>query len=205
MKDGSSVVYIRFRNNILFMPDKADLRPEALEILGYLGDCLGAVEDQIYVISINGHTAQVDTLGGVYSVSDWLLSGERASQVARYLDEEKKITPSKLRPMGYGKNFPIADNSTAEGREQNRRVDMTIVRDAGGGAEVDQQLASLFDPNQFPRSGGATDLLSPDPLPVENENEPVDAPPPVQEGENTPTPPDPTTPDPVTPDPTPES
>ena len=33
MKDGSSVVYIRFRNNIFFMPDKADLRPEALEIL----------------------------------------------------------------------------------------------------------------------------------------------------------------------------
>ena len=88
----------------------------------------------------------MDTLGGVYSVSDWLLSGERASQVARYLDEEKKITPSKLRPMGYGKNFPIADNSTAEGREQNRRVDMTIVRDAGGGAEVDKQLASVFDP-----------------------------------------------------------
>ena len=96
MKDGSSVVYIRFRNNIFFMPDKADLRPEALEILGYLGDCLGAVEDQIYVISINGHTAQVDTLGGVYSVSDWLLSGERASQVARYLDEEKKILLAQM-------------------------------------------------------------------------------------------------------------
>lgn len=161
MKSGDNVVYIRFRNSIFFMPDKADLRPEAIEILGYLGDCLAAVEDQIYVVSINGHTADV-AMSGVYAVSDWLLSGERASQVARFLDEQKGFTPSKLRPMGYGKNFPIADNSTSEGREQNRRVDMTIIRDTGGGKEVDQQLASLFDPEQFPRSGGAEDLFTPD-------------------------------------------
>lgn len=191
MKSGSNVVYIRFRNSIFFMPDKAELLPEAIEILGYLGDCLYAVEDQIYVISINGHTAQVDTLGGVYAVSDWLLSGERASQVARYLDEQKSITGSKLRPMGYGKNFPIADNSTAEGREQNRRVDITIIRDTGGGTEVDQQLASLFDPDQFPRTGGAEDILSPEPLPAENdpihvpapEPEPSPAPEPAPEAE----------------------
>lgn len=183
MKGGDNVVYIRFRNSIFFMPDKADLRPEAIEILGYLGDCLHAVEEQIYVISINGHTAQVDTLGGVYAVSDWLLSGERASQVARYLDEQKGITGSKLRPMGYGKNFPIADNSTAEGREQNRRVDITIIRNTDSGAEVDQQLASLFDPDKFPRSGGVGDLLSPEPLPAENEPIPAPAPetsPPVE-------------------------
>lgn len=162
MSSGDNVVYIRFRNSIFFMPDKADLRPEALEILGYLGDCLKAVEDQIYVISINGHTAQVDT-PGVYVVSDWLLSGERSSQVAKYLDEEKGVTPAKLRPMGYGKNFPIADNSTPEGREQNRRVDITIVRDTGASSDVEQQLASLFDPNQFPKSGGARDLFTPNP------------------------------------------
>ena len=208
-KSGDNVVYIRFRNNIFFMPDKSDLLPEGMEVLSYrrilqAGEStLAAVQDQIHLVSINGHTAQTDDPD--YSVSDWMLSGERASRVADYLDNEKGFAPEKLRPMGYGKNFPIADNATKEGREQNRRVDMTIVRDAGGGAEVDQQLASLFDPDQFPRSGGATDLLSPDPLPVENENEPVDAPPPVQEGENTPTPPDPTTPDPVTPDSTPES
>lgn len=162
MKSGDNVVYIRFRNSIFFMPDKGDLLPQAKEILTYLGDCLVAVEDQIYVVSINGHTAQVDT-PGVYVVSDWLLSGERASQVAKYLDEEKGFTPSKLRPMGYGKNFPIADNSTSEGREQNRRVDITIVRDTGSTGNVEQQLASLFDPEQFPKTGGAHDLFSPDP------------------------------------------
>ncbi len=160
MKSGDNVVYIRFRNSIFFQPDKGTLLPEAKEILEYLGKCLVAVEDQIYVVSINGHTADVQT-PGVYVVSDWLLSGERASQVAKYLDEEMKFTPAKLRPMGYGKNFPIADNNTPEGREQNRRVDMTIVRDTGSTGDVDQQLASLFDPAQFPKTGGATDLFSP--------------------------------------------
>ena len=161
MKSGDNVVYIRFRNSIFFRPDKGDLLEPAKEILNYLGECLMAVEDQIYVVSINGHTADVQT-PGVYVVSDWLLSGERASQVAKYLDEEMGFTPSKLRPMGYGKNFPIADNTTPEGREQNRRVDITIVRDTGATGDVEQQLASLFDPEQFPKSGGARDLFSPE-------------------------------------------
>lgn len=163
MKNGDSVVYIRFRNSIFFEPDKAVLRAEAYEILGYLGDCLYAVQDDIYVISINGHTADVGDED--YSVSDWQLSGNRAGAVADYFDAQKDIEATKLRPMGYGRTFPIADNSTVEGRQQNRRVDMTIVRnatDAAGESRVEQELASLFDPNQFPKSGGATDLLGGD-------------------------------------------
>lgn len=156
-KSGDNVVYIRFRNNIFFLPDKSELLPEGLEVLSYLGDCLNAVQDQVKMVSINGHTAQTDDPN--YAVSDWMLSGERASRVADYLDNEKGIEPTKLRPMGYGKNFPIADNSTQEGREQNRRVDITIVRDDGG-ADIESQLADLFDPAQFPKSGGADNLFA---------------------------------------------
>lgn len=160
MKDGDSVVYIRFRNSIFFEPDKAVLRAEAYDILGYLGDCLNAVQDDIYVISINGHTADVGN--DDYAVSDWQLSGMRAGVVADYFDNEKDIDATKLRPMGFGRSFPIADNSTAEGRQQNRRVDMTIMRNAtdeAGETRVEKQLASLFDPSQFPKSGGATDVM----------------------------------------------
>lgn len=160
MKNGDSVVYIRFQNNIFFAPDKSDLLPQGLEVLGYLGDCLAAVQDQIYVVSINGHTADVNQED--YAVSEWMLSGERASRVAEYLDNEKDVDPTKLRPMGYGKSFPVGDNSTEEGREQNRRVDMTIVREEGqGSSQMEQQLASLFDPTQFPKSGGTQDIFDP--------------------------------------------
>ena len=157
-KSGDNVVYIRFRNNIFFLPDKSDLLAEGEEVLSYLGDCLAAVQDQIHLVSINGHTAQTDDPD--YSVSDWMLSGERASRVADYLDNEKGFAPEKLRPMGYGKNFPIADNATKEGREQNRRVDITIVREDNGQSVIESQLADLFDPAQFPKSGGADDLFS---------------------------------------------
>ena len=158
-KDGENVVYIRFQNNIFFAPDSYNLLPDAYEILGFVGDSLHNVEDEIYIISINGHTAAADSS---YAVSDWMLSSERASSVAIYLEEEKQIEPQKLRPMGYGKNFPIASNDTAEGREQNRRVDMTIIKDTDDtDGSIESELASLFDPSRFPRSGGAKDILVP--------------------------------------------
>lgn len=160
MKDGDSVVYIRFRNSIFFEPDKSVLRQEAYTILGFLGDCLYSVQDDIYLISINGHTADVGNED--YAVSDWQLSSMRASVVADYFDSQKDIDATKLRPMGYGRSYPIADNSTAEGRQQNRRVDMTIMRnvdDPEGESRLEKQLASLFDPSQFPKTGGATDVM----------------------------------------------
>lgn len=156
---GDNVVYIRFHNNIFFAPDKADLLAAGREVLDYLGDCLVAVQNQIYMVSINGHTADV----GIddYAISEWLLSGERACQVADFLDNEKDFEPTKLRPMGYGKSFPVADNSTEEGRVQNRRVDITIIRDdSSQSAMFEQQLADLFDPSQFPKTGGTKDLFS---------------------------------------------
>lgn len=161
-EDGDNAVYIRFQNNIFFDPDRSTLRREATEILDYLGDCFFAVQDEIYIISINGHTA--DVANPNYGVSDWILSAERASRVADYLDITKHVDATKLRPMGYGKSFPIADNNTEEGRRQNRRVDITIVRDNSDDAgehRVENELASLFDPQQFPKSGGVKDLYTP--------------------------------------------
>ncbi len=157
---GENVVYIRFQNNIFFEPDRYYLRSSAYEVLDFVGDCLHGVEDQIYIITINGHTASVPYETGV---SDWMLSGQRASSVAIYFEHNKGINPQKLRPMGYGENFPAASNDTAEGREENRRVDMVIVRsnENGDSALLKEELVNLFDPSQFPRTGGTTDLLTP--------------------------------------------
>lgn len=163
MTDGENAVYIRFQNNVFFAADASDLLPDGLYILNFLGDCLAAVQDQIYVISINGHTADVGF--DDYAVSEWMLSSERAGRVADYLDSEKHVDATKLRPMGYGKSFPVADNSTDEGRQQNRRVDMTIVREAETNSNIEQQLASLFDPSQFPKPGSLQDIWAADTTP----------------------------------------
>lgn len=125
-RDASNNVYIRFDNNIFFDGDSWRLREESLPILDFLGDCLLNVEDQIFIVRVNGHTAAIPGAED-YHISDWTLSGERASQVVIYFEEQKGIDPKKLMCNGYGKNYPIDSNDTAEGRANNRRVEIMIL------------------------------------------------------------------------------
>lgn len=53
------------------------------------------------------------------------LSHNRANSVAQYL-KNKGVPPTRINSQGYGSNNPIADNSTPSGREQNRRVELSI-------------------------------------------------------------------------------
>ncbi|WP_312643793.1 flagellar motor protein MotB [Hydrogenoanaerobacterium sp.] len=119
-------VYIRFNNNIFFDADSAQLRHASVDILNYLGDCFKSIEKDILAIRINGHTAAVPGVEN-YKVNDRILSSDRANNVAIYFEDVKMIEPQKLISQGYGKNQPIAENDTAEGREKNRRVDMMIL------------------------------------------------------------------------------
>jgi len=164
---GDGRVYIRFQNNLFFAPDSAAILADAYPLLDFLGDCLNAVDDEILLVNINGHTAAVPN-GETYQVSDWMLSSERASNIAIYLDDKKDVDPKKLRPMGYGKNFPVADNDTIAGREENRRVDIVIISNQSSLTQNDamyKEFEGLFDPTKFPESGGVDDLLIPsDPL-----------------------------------------
>lgn len=157
-------VYIRFQDNLFFDPDKFDLKPASTDILGFLGGALKNLEEQILTINISGHTASVPGID-YYPVSDWMLSSERASAVAIFLEEESGVNPAILLPIGYGKNHPIADNDTAEGREKNRRVDMLIVsKSSASGNEqlLKQILDGTYDTAQYPQEGGVPDVLMPD-------------------------------------------
>jgi len=74
-------------------------------------------------IEIQGHT---DNVGKPASNQD--LSQRRAKSVVGYL-ATKGVSTSRMRAVGYGQDMPIADNSTAEGREQNRRIEMIRIDD----------------------------------------------------------------------------
>ena len=72
-------------------------------------------------IYVNGYC---DAIGGVkYNLK---LSQRRAESVAAYL-EDKGIPSSQLIPQGFGKTNFVASNKTAEGRAQNRRVELVPV------------------------------------------------------------------------------
>ncbi len=77
-------------------------------------------ENPSFKVQIDGHT---DSQGkDDYNLD---LSNRRAASVKAYL-VSKGIAESRLNSMGYGETKPVADNNTAKGRAENRRVEMTL-------------------------------------------------------------------------------
>jgi OmpA-OmpF porin, OOP family len=75
-----------------------------------------------YVIQVQGFT---DSTGSKqYNLS---LSQRRADAVVRYLTENDKIPLIWIRYLGYGEDMPAADNDSRDGRQQNRRVVVTVL------------------------------------------------------------------------------
>ena len=75
-----------------------------------------------YNISVEGHT---DNIGK--DRYNQALSERRAAAVKKYLVENGAANADKIKPIGYGKTRPIADNKTAEGKFKNRRVEILIL------------------------------------------------------------------------------
>lgn len=73
------------------------------------------------VVSVEGHT---DNRGSAADNLD--LSKERVISVVRYM-VASGMSPDQIKPFGYGESRPRAANATAEGREQNRRIEINVV------------------------------------------------------------------------------
>ncbi|MFP3980417.1 MAG: OmpA family protein [Desulfobacterales bacterium] len=107
--------------NILFDFDKADIRPGEKSKLDELAQVFSKYPENIVIVE--GHT---DSKGS--AAYNRRLSELRASKVSEYI-RSQDIDISKLTAKGYGESQPVATNETAEGREQNRRVDLQISAD----------------------------------------------------------------------------
>lgn len=142
-KNGDNSVYIRFADNIFFNPDSAVLLPDNTGILEFLGKCLVNIEAQVRMTRIDGHTA--DPKIENYNISDRTLSTDRANSVLLYFEEIAGVDPTKLMSSGYGKNYPIADNNTPEGRQRNRRVEMMILSN-NDSEMTTEELYAMIDP-----------------------------------------------------------
>lgn len=124
---GTGVEVVRKEENITlnmpggvtFLTDSADVRAESYPILDKVAATLGEYHET--VIEVAGHT---DSSGG--TEHNQKLSERRAQSVAAYLTS-KGIEQKRLMVVGDGERDPIASNDTAAGRQQNRRVEMTIV------------------------------------------------------------------------------
>lgn len=107
-------------NNVEFDFNKATLRSESFEELDNVVKFLS--DNPSVEIELAGHT---DNIGDDnYNLK---LSQERAESVKNYLTG-KGIAGSRLIAKGYGESRPIATNQTEQGRDQNRRVEFTILK-----------------------------------------------------------------------------
>lgn len=114
-------VSFRINSEILFSSGQADLSLEGLSVLKQLIKVLQASKHEI---TVAGHTDSVP-IRSVRFPSNWELSGSRAGSVVRYL-EANGIASNRLRAVGYADTKPIAENSSAEGRASNRRVELIL-------------------------------------------------------------------------------
>lgn len=117
-------VYMRFRDNIFFAGDSDVLLDEGKFILDVISDGIRSINELVYVIKVSGHTAA----SAASNVNEWDLSSGRANSVIKYMISLDACDPDKFSSAGYGKNRPLEDNSTEEGRRQNRRVEIVFIR-----------------------------------------------------------------------------
>ena len=112
-------IKITFASGILFDSNKAALKPYAQTELDKLATILNKYSDTD--VLIEGHTDSQGT--DEHNLS---LSRSRSQSVANYLAGES-VDATRFTTMGYGEAQPIADNELADGRAQNRRVELAIM------------------------------------------------------------------------------
>jgi len=104
--------------DVLFDTGKSDLRSDAREALAKLSGIV--LNYPSLKLNIEGHT---DSTGG--AELNQTLSEERANSVRDYLIGQG-LDARSLSALGFGMNNPVADNSTGEGRQKNRRVEIIV-------------------------------------------------------------------------------
>ncbi len=116
-------VQITLNGALLFDSGETQLRSEALPLVDKIGQILNNYNQNI--IEIEGHTDNVPISSDKYADNN-VLSMYRALYVADYIREHTSIDPAHIKSSGRGEYVSVADNSTAEGRARNRRVEIKI-------------------------------------------------------------------------------
>jgi chemotaxis protein MotB len=113
-------------NQILFASGESEVKKEGLAILKRVVDILKSVKDK--AIRVEGHTDNKKIYGSLAKryPTNWELSAARAINVTRFLSNEG-ISPEVLSAVAYGEYKPVADNSTEEGRQKNRRIAIILL------------------------------------------------------------------------------
>lgn len=117
VKDDDRGLVITLQGEVLFKTGKWDLKPGAMAKLDQIADALKGKEQPI---TVYGYTDNVGTAD-----MNMDLSQKRAESVRTYL-VSKGIPQDLVTAEGKGQDVPVADNTSVEGRAQNRRVELVV-------------------------------------------------------------------------------
>ncbi|MEJ2424807.1 MAG: OmpA family protein [Candidatus Thiodiazotropha sp.] len=117
-RSGDNII-LNLPGNITFEVNKTQVKPDFVEILASVA--LVLKEYKSTMIEVAGHT---DSTGS--DAYNQLLSQQRAQAVSNILIRDG-VAAVRIDTVGYGETRPTASNSTPQGRQQNRRVELTLL------------------------------------------------------------------------------
>lgn len=120
LKNGK--VYVSMSEQLLFASGSADVAAEGKAALSTLAAALNQNPD--ININVEGHTDSIPIAKKF--VDNWALSVARSTAIARILIKDYQVQPMRIISSGRAEYFPVADNSTSEGRARNRRTEIIL-------------------------------------------------------------------------------
>ncbi len=112
-------ITLNLSGDITFATNSSDLGPQFFDVLNSVSKVLGEYEQT--VVEVAGHT----DADGSESYNQ-ALSERRANSVAKYL-QTRGVIDERLITIGLGESMPVAENTSAGGKQANRRVEITMV------------------------------------------------------------------------------
>lgn len=117
-REGDNLILI-MPGNITFTPGQSEIRSDFFPVLNSVGKVL--IKFEKTAIKVSGHS---DSTGD--ASKNQTLSEQRAGSVGHYL-VGRGVKAGRVQTTGYGSRYPVGSNSTAAGREQNRRVELELL------------------------------------------------------------------------------
>jgi chemotaxis protein MotB len=120
-RDGK--VYVTIGSGGAFPSGSADLTNAARDILSRIAFASMTGDSKI---TVAGHTDDVPISDGAMFRDNWDLAAARAASVVQSMESTGLVAPGQMQAVSFGETKPIDDNTTADGRERNRRIEIEI-------------------------------------------------------------------------------
>ena len=142
-------------DHLYFDSGEAVVKADGIPLLKQIGDMLKEMPDQ--QIRVEGHADSQEIGPSLKSKfpTNWELSKARAAGVAHYFIQESGLDADRLTSVGYGATQPVAPNTTEEGRQRNRRVEI-VIQPADAAKQTEPEPPTFTEQSVPSKSAGTT-------------------------------------------------